>query len=169
MKRMLAFFLAFLMLLMSVSCGTNKETTETQAQITEDGTYAPEETETDFFHDVERNDYKEEVFRMIGFDAPGSWYYAEEYSTQPGSVHILNNMVANTSFQDNAKLPFHHAMRFLQSRNSRHHHFYRIHKFLCNSYIFLLDFCISSTLYIYYIIFFKKNQAEEKIPSAKNF
>ncbi len=102
MKRMLAFFLAFLMLLMSVSCGTNKETTETQAQITEDGTYAPEETETDFFPNVERNDYKKEVFRMIGFDEPGLWYYADEYSNEQGSVHILNNTIyeMNTLIED---------------------------------------------------------------------
>ncbi len=93
MKRMLAFFLAILMLLTFVSCGTNNETTNTQAETTADSTSVPEETETDFFPDVERSDYKKEVFRMIGFDAPGSWYYAEEYSTQQGSVHILNNTI----------------------------------------------------------------------------
>ena len=96
MKRWLSFFMAFLMLFSFVSCATVQEPEDTQAQTAEGNVSAADETEeeeTDFFPNIERNDYKKEVFRMIGFDAPGYWYYSEEYSTQQGSSHILNNTI----------------------------------------------------------------------------
>ena len=97
MKRWLSFFMAFLMLFSFVSCATVQEPEDTQAQTAEGNVSTSDETEeeeeTDFFPNIERNDYKKEVFRMIGFDAPGYWYYSEEYSTQQGSSHILNNTI----------------------------------------------------------------------------
>ena len=69
MKRWLSFFMAFLMLFSFVSCATVQEPEDTQAQTAEGNVSASDETEeeeeTDFFPNIERNDYKKEVFRRI--------------------------------------------------------------------------------------------------------
>ena len=86
MKRLLALLLAMTMLLPLAACGTNTEDpTVSDGQTTDTVT----EAETDFFPDIAQTDYKGETFQMIGFNVPGTWYYAEEMSNEQGSVHVL--------------------------------------------------------------------------------
>ena len=90
MKRFLAFILAILMLLSATACGTtNESTTDNDLMQTEAAT----EADTGFFPEISKQDYNKTVFRMIGFEEPGSWYYAKEYSNEDGSIHILNNTI----------------------------------------------------------------------------
>ena len=99
MKRLLAFTLAILMLLPATACGT---TTDSPANSESPQTEAATETETGFFPDISKQDYNKTVFRMIGFEEPGSWYYAKEYSNEEGSLHVLNNTIyeMNTLIED---------------------------------------------------------------------
>ena len=99
MKRLLAFTLAILMLLPATACGT---TTDSPANSESPQTEATTETETGFFPDISKQDYNKTVFRMIGFEEPGSWYYAKEYSNEEGSLHVLNNTIyeMNTLIED---------------------------------------------------------------------
>lgn len=99
MKRLLAFTLAILMLLPATACGT---TTDSPSNSESPQTEATTETETGFFPDISKQDYNKTVFRMIGFEEPGSWYYAKEYSNEEGSLHVLNNTIyeMNTLIED---------------------------------------------------------------------
>ena len=90
MKRWLAALLALLMILPLAACGENAEEPASGENRT---TAADSEAETGFFPDVEKTDYQGEVFRMVGFNEPGTWYYAESMSGQEGSLHILNNTI----------------------------------------------------------------------------
>ncbi len=99
MKKWLALVLAFLMILPLAACGTNTENPEgTEAATTE----AVTEQENDFFPDVQKTDYQGEVFRMVGFNTPGTWYFAESMSNEQGSIHVLNNTIyeMNTMVED---------------------------------------------------------------------
>lgn len=99
LKRLLAATLAGLMLLSLAACGTNTENPDDPANTS---TEAATEAETDFFPTVEKTDYQGETFRMVGFNEPGTWYYAESMSTEQGSVHVLNNTIyeMNTLVED---------------------------------------------------------------------
>ena len=90
MKRVITILLAFLMLLSCVACGENAETPD------ETVTHASSEAETEFFPDVPRNTYNE-TFRMIGFNQPGDWYYAEERTN-----NVLNDAIyeMNVTIED---------------------------------------------------------------------
>ena len=72
-KRLLALALAIVMLLPLAACGTN---TDDPAATGDQTTEASTEASTDFFPDVAKKDYQGEIFRMIGFNEPGTWYYA---------------------------------------------------------------------------------------------
>lgn len=90
MKRVITILLALLMLLSCVACGENAETPD------ETVTHASSEAETEFFPDVPRNKYNE-TFRMIGFNQPGDWYYAEERTN-----NVLNDAIyeMNVTIED---------------------------------------------------------------------
>ena len=90
LKKWLAAALALLMLLPLAACGDNTENTDDPAHT---DTNAVTEADTDFFPDVAKTDYQGAGFRMIGFNAPGSWYYAESLSNEQGSLHVLNNTI----------------------------------------------------------------------------
>lgn len=90
LKRWLAAVLAGLMILPLAACGSNTEMPEDSTVST---TAAVTEGVPDYFPDVEKNDYKGETFHMVGFEAPGSWYYSESMSDEQGSMHVLNNTV----------------------------------------------------------------------------
>ena len=90
MKRLLACTLSILMLLSATACGTTNEST-TGDDIPQ--TEAATEATTGYFPEIAKQDYNNAVFRMIGFDEPGSWYFAKEYSSEEGSLHILNNTI----------------------------------------------------------------------------
>ncbi len=103
MKRWLSVLLASLMLLSSlsaVSCAESGETDVAGSSDTDSADSVSEET--DIFPAVEKQDYKGQAFRMIGMNEPGSWYYAEEYIGQEGTVHVLNNTIfeMNTMVED---------------------------------------------------------------------
>ena len=89
-KRFLALALALMMLLPLAACGNE---TDDPSASSEQSADTATETEPEFFPSVEKKDYKEEPFRMIGFDEAGSWYYAESMSDEKGSVHVLNNTI----------------------------------------------------------------------------
>ena len=98
-KRLLALLLALTMLLPLAACGTN---TEDPAATDGQSTEAATEAETGFFPSIEKTDYQGEVFRMVGFNTPGTWYFAESLSNEQGSVHVLNNTIyeMNTMVED---------------------------------------------------------------------
>lgn len=100
MKRWLAIALALLMILPLAACGTNVETPDDNTAA--DGSGAVTEGETDFFPEIDKQDYKGETFRMIGFNEPGTWYFAESMSDEQGSIHVLNNTIyeMNTMVED---------------------------------------------------------------------
>ena len=97
-KRLLAILLALVMLLPLAACANGNETDGTGEQSTAPTT----EAETDFFPDIAKTDYQGETLTMIGFNEPGTWYYAESMSSEQGSVHILNNTIyeMNTLVED---------------------------------------------------------------------
>ena len=70
MKRLLACTLSILMLLSSTACGTTNEST-TGDDIPQ--SEAATEATTSYFPEIAKQDYNNAVFRMIGFDEPGSW------------------------------------------------------------------------------------------------
>lgn len=90
-QKSLCLILALLMILPATACGTTTEETPvgTQAATTD----AVTEVDTDFFPDVEKQNYEGEVFRMVGENHTGSWYYAEEYFNGEGSQQVLNNTI----------------------------------------------------------------------------
>ena len=97
--RLLALLLAVTMLLPLAACGTNTEDPQSPEGAT---TESATEGETDFFPDIAKTDYKGATFHMIGFNQPGTWYYAEDMSNEQGSVHVLNNTIyeMNTLVED---------------------------------------------------------------------
>ena len=98
-KRLLALFLAIVMLLPLAACGT---ATDDPSATGDQSTDAATEGATDYFPDVQKTDYEGETFRMIGFNGPGTWYYAESLSNEQGSIHVLNNTIyeMNTMVED---------------------------------------------------------------------
>lgn len=98
-KRLSAFLLALVMLLPITACGTPPDDPSATPS-GDSGTVT--EGETDFFPDFEKGDYEKASFHMIGFDEPGSWYYAEALSSEEGSIHILSNTIyeMNTLVED---------------------------------------------------------------------
>ena len=98
-KRLLALLLAVTMLLPLTACGTNTEDPQSPEGAT---TESAIEGETDFFPDIAKTDYQGATFHMIGFNQPGTWYYAEDMSNEQGSVHVLNNTIyeMNTLVED---------------------------------------------------------------------
>ena len=90
MKQWLAAVLSILMLLSCAACGTTDETQDGSGTASTDPS---SEADTEFFPAIGKQDYGKQTFRMIGMEAPGSWYYAESMSGNEGSVHVLNNTV----------------------------------------------------------------------------
>ena len=90
-KRILAALLAAMTLFSVAACGTgdNGEDTAPESQV--QGTEA--ETEDELFPDIEKQDYKGATFQMIGWTAPGNWYYAESYNNSEKGNTVLNNTI----------------------------------------------------------------------------
>ncbi len=97
LKKPLALILAALMLLPATACAT-----ETDPQDTESVTTAADETSDELFPNVDKQDYGGETFQMIGWTAPGYWYFAEEYQNGTKNATILNNTIyeMNTLVED---------------------------------------------------------------------
>ena len=88
MKRILAAALAALMLLPLASCATADDPDETSANNKQ--TDAVSEGESKFFPPIEKKDYDEAAFNMIGWTEAGEWYYAEDYESSEEKTAILN-------------------------------------------------------------------------------
>ncbi len=80
MKRMLTLFFALTLLLSTVistvACGNAGDSDEVTSNTAESASVS--ETEAEFFPDVAKKDYQGKEFSMIGFNAPGEWYYTEK-------------------------------------------------------------------------------------------
>ena len=96
-KRILAVLLAALMLLSLAACG---ETAETPDVTTVGGSDTETEAVTEFFPDVEKQDYNGETFQMIGIRDAGTWVYGEDPSAS--NVNVLNDTLyeMNTVVED---------------------------------------------------------------------
>jgi ABC-type glycerol-3-phosphate transport system substrate-binding protein len=96
-KRILAILLAALMLLPLAACGT---TTETPDVTTDGATGTDTEAATEFFPNVEKQDYEGETFQMIGIRDAGTWVYGEDPSA--ANVNVLNETLyeMNTTVED---------------------------------------------------------------------
>ena len=90
MKHFLALALALAMLFPLASCANQPDKPSSDSEQT---TNTETEAGTDFFPNIEKDDYQEETFHMIGFEEPGSWYYSESMSDEKGSMHVLNNTI----------------------------------------------------------------------------
>ena len=95
--RALCLLLAACMLLPLVACG---ETAETPDVTTGDGSGVAAEEATEFFPNVEKQDYKGETFQMIGIRDAGTWVYGEDPSA--ANVNVLNDTLyeMNTTVED---------------------------------------------------------------------
>ena len=88
MKKLLALLLAGLLLISTTACSVpEQESGETGAR-SEEATQA-------FFPSIERKSYDGATFQMIGFTAPGDWYYAQELtqSTLNDAIYEMNKSV----------------------------------------------------------------------------
>ena len=83
--RALCLLIAVLMLLPLAACG---ETAETPDVTTEAGSDAATEEATEFFPNVEKQDYEGETFQMIGIRDAGVWVYGEDPTA--ANVNVLN-------------------------------------------------------------------------------
>lgn len=90
--------LTALILLTAAACST-PTTSEGQTNSTQENESA-QETETQFFPDIEKQDYDGESFRIIGIRDAGTWVYGEEYGINKGQV--LNDVLyeMNTLVED---------------------------------------------------------------------
>ena len=87
-KRILAAILASLMLLSTATaCATGGDHPKDTSASNQTST----ETQDDSFPDIPKQNYNGETFRMIGWTAPGDWYFAEEYKNESGNTGVLNN------------------------------------------------------------------------------
>ncbi len=77
MKRILMLTLALILAFSTAACG-NANGDEPKQPSTTDTSELVSESETEFFPNVARQDYQGKEFCMIGFTAPGEWYYAEK-------------------------------------------------------------------------------------------
>lgn len=94
LKKFACILLALLMLLSAVSCASTDSDAETSTA--SDTDTAVIETATDSqLPTVGEKDYKEAVFRMIGFNEPGTWYYAKELeqSTLNDAIYEMNQVI----------------------------------------------------------------------------
>ena len=93
MKKILAFLLAIFLLLSTVSCAVSTETSSDTAGT--DNSPAATEASTEFFPAVKKKDYEGATFRMIGFNMPGEWYFAENTgeSVLNDAVYEMNKLV----------------------------------------------------------------------------
>ncbi len=100
MKKWLTAALAALMLLSplsSISCATSSEGDESGTETS--GSQGTDSTvsESDIAEappTIEKQDYKGATFRMVTIEnAPGTWYYAEEFINTGDNTHILNNTI----------------------------------------------------------------------------
>ena len=96
-KRILAVLLAALMLLSLAACG---ETAETPDVTTVGGSDTETEAVTEFFPNVEKQDYNGETFQMIGIRDAGTWVYGEDPTA--ANVNVLNDTLyeMNTVVED---------------------------------------------------------------------
>ena len=96
-KRILAILLAALMLLPLAACG---ETAETPSVTTDGATGTDTEAVTEFFPNLEKQDYKGETFQMIGIRDAGVWVYGEDHTA--ANVNVLNDTLfeMNTTVED---------------------------------------------------------------------
>lgn len=85
MKRFLCLILALLMVLPLAACGENNEGADGTGT-SADGT--GEAATQEFFPSVERGDNKGAIFQMIGFNQPGTWYFAEKQEAE-----VLNDAI----------------------------------------------------------------------------
>ena len=88
-KRILAALLASLMVLPFAACGDGEDPTNDDTNASQ--TTAGYEVDTEFFPDIEKQDYEGATFCMSGAKEDGSWYLADEYKTGNEGHHVLNN------------------------------------------------------------------------------
>ena len=95
--RALCLLLAACMLLPLAACG---ETAETPDVTTGDGSGVATEEATEFFPNVEKQDYEGETFQMIGIRDAGTWVYGEDPTA--ANVNVLNDTLyeMNTTVED---------------------------------------------------------------------
>ena len=96
-KRIFAILLAALMLLPLAACG---ESTETPDVTTDGATGTDTEAATEFFPNVEKQDYEGETFQMIGIRDAGVWVYGEDPTA--ANVNVLNDTLyeMNTTVEE---------------------------------------------------------------------
>ena len=105
-KRIFAALLASLSVFSCVACGNGSDTNTDDSQA--DRTTASAEIDTEFFPDIEKQDYQGATFCMSGAPENGSWYLADEYKTSSDGNHVLNNTLfeMNTLVEEYLNIEF---------------------------------------------------------------
>ncbi len=116
MKKRLSAALAVLLLLSAVACSvpsgsTDADTSASSIADTTEGGLSTSETEigTEAPPAVEKQDFKGKTFHMIAQEnAPGTWYYSDEFVSSGEKLHILNNTIyeMNTMVEDHLGMEF---------------------------------------------------------------
>ena len=87
-RRILAVILAVFMILPCAACAQGDDPSDVTHA---DGTSTNSESGTEFFPDIEKQDYNGATFCIAGASDSGSWYLAKEYKTSGGDINVLNN------------------------------------------------------------------------------
>ena len=98
-KRVFCLFISLVMFLSLAACGTENETpSASHTNNTEDAS----ESVTDFFPDVQKQNYQGETFRILGWTKSSYWYYSESLVDEENNQSVLGNTVyeMNTLVED---------------------------------------------------------------------
>ena len=105
MKKLICVLLSLLMILPLAACSNSDNDVNSAVASAAGDATANESSSGEPLPAVGKKDYQKSVFRMVGFNEPGSWYYAKELeqNTLNDAVYEMNQVVEN---QLNVKLEY---------------------------------------------------------------
>lgn len=97
MKKIICVLLSLLMILPLAACSNSDNDVNSAVTSAAGDATANESSSGEPLPAVGKKDYQKSVFRMVGFNKPGSWYYAKELeqNTLNDAVYEMNQVVEN--------------------------------------------------------------------------
>ena len=97
MKKLICVLLSLLMILPLAACSNSDNDVNSAVASAAGDATANESSSGEPLPAVGKKDYQKSVFRMVGFNKPGSWYYAKELeqNTLNDAVYEMNQVVEN--------------------------------------------------------------------------
>lgn len=97
MKKLICVLLSLLMILPLAACSNSDNDVNSAVTSAAGDATANESSSGEPLPAVGKKDYQKSVFRMVGFNKPGSWYYAKELeqNTLNDAVYEMNQVVEN--------------------------------------------------------------------------